>query len=107
VVQLGTEARPAFASVAVYLYPAGAKTNYTGVFFSSFVEDTGRETPVQYEITAGSRPTLISHFGRVVEAPGSYEFRLSLRANIPDRTEPAMFVHAIPVRVIARTPATD
>jgi hypothetical protein len=99
VVPLGTAKKPVFATVSVYLYAAGAKTSYTGVFFSSFVGDLGKESPVSYEITPGQQPTLISHIGRVVDAPGSYEFRLSLLASVPGDPRPHTFEYAVPVRL--------
>lgn len=104
VIQLKTDDKPVFASVSVYLYAAGAKTTYSGVFFSSFVGDTGKESRVSYEITPGQQPTLISHIGRVVDAPGSYEFRLSLLAAVPDETEPHKFEYAVPVRLDRMSP---
>jgi hypothetical protein len=99
VIQLKTGEKPLFASVSIYLYAAGAKTTYSGVFFSSFVGDLGKESRVSYEITPGQQPTLISHIGRVVDAPGSYEFRLSLLAAVPNEPEPHKFEYAVPVRL--------
>ena len=101
VITLAESDEGAFASVAMYLYAAGAKTTYKGVFFVSFIGDTGYESAVTYEIDPGDVPTLVSVFGTVVKAPGSYEFRLALAAEVPGHGEPHQFQVAIPVTVVA------
>jgi hypothetical protein len=101
VVPLAEKDEDAFASVSVYLYATGMKTVYTGVFFVSFIGDFGYERPVVYEIEPGDVPTAVAVFGRVVKAPGTYEFRLSLSTQGGDPAQPPRFAFAIPVKVVA------
>ena len=87
-------------AVAAYLYPAAEKTIYKGFFFSSFLGDFGYESVVLYEAAPRERPTLMSHFGPVVYAPGSYEFRLALTAEVVGEAAPRALDIVVPVRVL-------
>ena len=101
VVQASTDKRPVFVSVAVYLYPAGAKTVYKGAFLSGFMGGSGHETKVDYEIDPARQPTAFAAFGRVTSQPGEYEFRIALFGEVPGRTDPHQFAKTIRVRVVS------
>ena len=92
------------AVVSVYLYPAGGEpTIYKGAFMSGFMGSSGRgqETKVDYSIKPGQRPSFVSSAGRVTSAPGDYEFRMALFAEVPGHIDPHQFQQTIPVRVVA------
>jgi hypothetical protein len=90
-----------YASVAVYLHPADATTSYRGLLYSSFLGDTGNESPVVFDVPPGKDATGLSHFGKIVSAAGAYEFRLALDATVPGHEEPHRVELAIPVRLVA------
>ena len=98
VVPIGNGERPVFVAVSAYLYPPGDKTTYKGYFFSSFLGDFGYESYVNYEADPATPPALLSHFGPAVDAPGAYEFLLSLEADTPDGSR--KFEVKIPVRLV-------
>jgi hypothetical protein len=100
VVEASRDNRPVFASVAVYLYPAGEKTVYKGAFLSGFMGGSGHETKVDYEIDPARQPTAFAAFGRVTSQPGEYEFRIALFGEVPGRTDPHQFAKTIHVRVV-------
>ena len=99
-VEASSDKRPVFAAVAVYLYPAGAKTMYKGAFLSGFMGGSGHETKVDYEIDPARQPTAFAAFGRVTSQPGEYEFRIALFGEVPGRSDPHQFAKTIRVRVV-------
>lgn len=99
-----SDTREMSVGLSVYLYAAGEKTTYKGWFSTSFVSDDGHEFVVDYQIEPDGQPTALAVFGPVVSAPGLYEFRMSLLAEVPGRADPYKFEFAVPVRVTASAP---
>ena len=88
--------------VSVYLYPADAKTTYSGAFLSGFTQSAvrrGHEAKVDYTIEPDRRPSFVSSSGRVTSVPGMYEFRMALFADVPGHMDPHQFAQVIPVEV--------
>jgi hypothetical protein len=99
------------AVVSVYLYPAGdAPTTYKGALLADFMGSRagGYETSVDYSVKPGERPSFVAAIGPVTKAPGEYEFRMALFAEVAGQSEPQQFQQRIPVRVVAagNRPAT-
>jgi hypothetical protein len=105
VIPLAATRDEAFASVSVYLYAVGVRTTYQGIFFVSFIGDTGYESNVTYQIDPGAAPTSVSVVGTVVEAPGRYEFRLALGAQGPANAALRQLEFAVPVDVVSASEA--
>ena len=100
VIALTTGNRPTLASVSIYLFAADGPTTYKGVFFCAFIGDAGWEREIDEEIAPNAVSAAHAVFGTVVEAPGSYEFRLSLTADVPGHSEQHKFELAVPVRLV-------
>jgi hypothetical protein len=86
------------------MYPAGAPTQYSGAFQSSFIQaagGAGYEAKVDYSVEPGRLPTGSTAGGLVTSTPGDYEFRIAVFANVPERMDPHQFEARIPVRVTA------
>ncbi len=103
-IQMTTDTREMSVGVSVYLYAAGEKTTYKGWFSTSFVSDDGHEFLVDYQIEPAAQPTALAVYGPVVSAPGTYEFRMALAAEVPGRADPYKFEFAVPVQVTAPAP---
>jgi len=101
VIQASSPGKPTHVVVSVNLYPAGnTATEYEGVFTSSFMGH-GHETPVDYTIKPGEPGNFVTSAGLVTSAPGQYEFRMALLADVRGHTDPYQFQQTIPVRVVA------
>ena len=61
------------------------------------------EARVDYTTTPGKVPTAVTVVGRVTSAPGDYELRLALLAEVPGHTDPHQFLRTIPVKVAPAT----
>ena len=101
VIPLAATGDEAFAAVSVYLYAVGVRTTYQGIFFVSFIGDTGYESNVTYQIDPGAVPTSVSVVGKVVNAPGRYEFRLALGAEGPANAVLRQLEFEVPVDVVS------
>jgi hypothetical protein len=102
----GDETRTAV--VSVYLYPAGAApTTYKGAFQAGFMGSRpgGHETSVDYSVKPGERPSFVAAIGPVTAAPGDYEFRMALFAEVAGHSDPHQFEHTVPVRVVPASPS--
>ena len=91
------------AVVSVYLYPAGdAPTTYKGALLAPFMGSRpgGYESSIDYTVKPGDRPSFVAAIGRVTTAPGEYEFRMALFAEVGGKTDPHQFQQSIPVRVV-------
>jgi hypothetical protein len=102
VLPASTASRPISVVVAVYMYPAGAPTKYSGAFQSTFIQaagGAGYEAKVDYSSQPGRLPTGSTAGGLVTSAQGNYEFRIALFAEVPAHMDPHQFQETIPVRV--------
>jgi hypothetical protein len=104
VLQASTPSRPMSVAVSVYMYDAGAPTNYSGALQSSFIEAAGGqgyEAKVDYAIKPAELPTGVTATGRVTSTPGERTLRIALLAEVPNHMDPHQFEQSIPVRVLA------
>jgi hypothetical protein len=104
VLQASSAARPMSVVVAVYMYAAGAPTQYSGAFQAGFMEaanQAGYETKVDYSIGPRGLPTAVAASGRITPRAGEYALRLALFATVPDQMDPHQFEQIVAVRVIA------
>lgn len=98
-----TEANPTSVVASVYLYPAGENaTIYRGALMATFMglDGSGSETKIDYSTKPGERPYYVATVGRVTSAPGNYQFRIAVLAEVAGRTDPRQFEKAIPVQVV-------
>jgi hypothetical protein len=102
VLTASTSSRPMSVAVSVYMYPAGAATEYSGAFQATFIQaagGAGYEAKVDYAVELADLPTATTASGLVTSTAGTHEFRIALFAEVPGRMDPHQFEDRIPVRV--------
>jgi len=103
VLEASSGSRPMAVVVSVYLFPAGAPTQYRGAFQSTFIQTAaggGYEAKIDYSIEPGGLPTAVAAGGRVTSTPGDHAFRIALLGEVPGQVDPHQFEQTVSVRVV-------